>query len=194
MRIEDGFQQRPISLPPAFSGDEPLKALLLRLLPGDVHRFIAADLERFEHRLAGRASCFTLIVLSSQAAELSPALAPLAAIRALASVADSLPATIEPTLVQFNQFGERVDHLHTSEPWRTLKGIAAEEGLVSIAFERQQGEFSRLYAFSKVRPPALRPNLCFHDDRRKLTRTSHQLPRRPTSSAATGSMSAAPSR
>ncbi|GAA5850068.1 hypothetical protein JCM9279_004900 [Rhodotorula babjevae] len=125
MRIEDGFQQRPISLPPAYSHDDPLKALLLRLLPGEIHRNVAADLEHFELRLAGP-------------------------VRALASTADSLPATIEPTVVQFNQFGERVDQLYTSEAWRTLKGVAAEEGLVSIAFERKQGEFSRIYSFAKA--------------------------------------------
>ncbi|GAA5914986.1 hypothetical protein JCM8208_005023 [Rhodotorula glutinis] len=125
MRIEDGFQQPPISLRPPYSGDEPLNALLLRLLPGEVHRVVAADLERFEHRIAGP-------------------------VRALASTADSLPATIEPTVVQFNQFGQRVDHLVTSEAWRTLKGIAAEEGLVSIPFERREGEFSRIYAFAKA--------------------------------------------
>ncbi|GAA5933039.1 hypothetical protein JCM3775_005296 [Rhodotorula graminis] len=125
MRIEEGFQQRPISLPPAYTGDEPLKALLVRLLPGNVHRFVAADLERFEHRIAGP-------------------------VRALANTADSLPATIEPSVVQFNQFGQRVDHLHTSEAWRTLKGIAADEGLVAIPFERREGEFSRVYAFAKA--------------------------------------------
>lgn len=56
MRIEEGFQQRPIALSAPYSGDETLKALLSRLLPADIHRAVAADLERFERRVASGAS------------------------------------------------------------------------------------------------------------------------------------------
>ena len=47
-------------------------------------------------------------------------------------------------------WGRRVDKLVTSEGWRKLHDVAAEEGLVSIAFERKQGQYSRLYQFAKV--------------------------------------------
>jgi len=48
-----------------------------------------------------------------------------------------------------------VDKLNTSEGWKKLHDVAAEEGIVAIAYERKQGEFSRLYQFGKVRqhPP-----------------------------------------
>jgi alkylation response protein AidB-like acyl-CoA dehydrogenase len=40
--------------------------------------------------------------------------------------------------------------LQTSEGWRRLKAIAAQEGLVAISFERQYEEWSRVYAFAKT--------------------------------------------
>ncbi|GAA5820625.1 hypothetical protein JCM3770_003557 [Rhodotorula araucariae] len=125
MRPEQGFQQTRPTLQEPYSADQPFKALLERLLPDDVHRTVAADLERFEHRIAGP-------------------------IRDLAAVADLLPASVEPTVTQFDQWGQRVDTLHTSEAWRALKAIAAEEGLVSIAIERNEGEFSRIFSFAKA--------------------------------------------
>jgi alkylation response protein AidB-like acyl-CoA dehydrogenase len=73
-----------------------------------------------------------------------------AAIRKIASLADTFPSSVEPFLEQYDQWGQRVDRLHTSEGWRTLKGVAAEEGLVSIAQERKEGEFSRLRSFAKA--------------------------------------------
>lgn len=80
-------------------------------------------------------------------------MAPGAAIRELAAVADILPASVEPSVTQFDQWGQRVDKLHTSSSWQRLKGIAADEGLVAIAFERDEGEFSRTRFFAKVRRP-----------------------------------------
>lgn len=38
----------------------------------------------------------------------------------------------------------------THPSWTTLKHIAAEEGLVSIGYERKYAEFSRLYQYAKV--------------------------------------------
>jgi Adaptive response protein AidB N-terminal domain len=49
--------------------------------------------------------------------------------RELAAIAER-PET-EPTLVQYDQWGKRVDKMHTSEGWRALKAIAAEEGSAS---------------------------------------------------------------
>lgn len=56
----------------------------------------------------------------------------------------------EPHLVQYNQWGRRVDELHTSEGWRGIKRIAAEEGMVATAFERREGEYSRLWGLVKT--------------------------------------------
>jgi len=72
------------------------------------------------------------------------------AIRQLASTIDSSPSSVEPTLTQYDQFGRRVDELKTSEGWRELKKVAVEEGMVSIAMERKEGEYSRIRSFAKV--------------------------------------------
>lgn len=56
----------------------------------------------------------------------------------------------EPSLIQYNQWGQRIDTLKTSEGWRGLKKVAAEEGLVAIPYERKEGSFSRTYAFVKT--------------------------------------------
>jgi hypothetical protein len=81
----------------------------------------------------------------------------------------------EPTLVQYDHWGRRVDMLKTSEGWRGLKGVAAAEGCVRNCFccfadtlaannslipsfndrlvadpiEQTYGEYSRLWAFTK---------------------------------------------
>jgi hypothetical protein len=48
------------------------------------------------------------------------------AIRDLASLTDS--PNPRPTLTQYDQWGKRVDILHTSEGWRRLKGRKASSG------------------------------------------------------------------
>ena len=51
----------------------------------------------------------------------------------------------EPRLVQFDEWGRRVDKLITSEGWRQLKGEFAREGVISIPFSRRHGAYSRLH-------------------------------------------------
>jgi len=55
-----------------------------------------------------------------------------------------------PTLVQYDQWGRRIDHLQTSEGWRELKAISQREGLPGIFYERKHNEYSRTYGFAKV--------------------------------------------
>ncbi|KAI0259816.1 hypothetical protein BC834DRAFT_832928 [Gloeopeniophorella convolvens] len=55
-----------------------------------------------------------------------------------------------PTFTQYNQWGQRVDILHTSEGWRGLKAVCQEEGIVAIPYERKHGEYSRIHSFSKI--------------------------------------------
>ncbi|KAI9443099.1 hypothetical protein H4582DRAFT_2072182 [Lactarius indigo] len=55
-----------------------------------------------------------------------------------------------PSLTQYDQWGRRVDILHTSEGWRGLKAICQEEGIVAIPYERKHGEYSRIHAFAKL--------------------------------------------
>lgn len=55
-----------------------------------------------------------------------------------------------PTLVQHNEWGQRIDKLQTSEGWRDLKELSQREGIPGIFYERKYGEHSRVYGFSKV--------------------------------------------
>ncbi|KXN88081.1 Putative acyl-CoA dehydrogenase AidB [Leucoagaricus sp. SymC.cos] len=55
-----------------------------------------------------------------------------------------------PQLVQYDQWGRRVDELQTSEGWRDLKAAAQKEGIPGIFYERKHREFSRIYGFAKV--------------------------------------------
>lgn len=55
-----------------------------------------------------------------------------------------------PHLVQYDQWGRRVDELHTSEGWRDLKAVGQKEGLPGIFYERKYQEHSRSYGFAKM--------------------------------------------
>jgi hypothetical protein len=55
-----------------------------------------------------------------------------------------------PTLLQYDQWGRRIDKLETSEGWRELKAVAQREGLPGIFYERKYNEHSRTYGFAKV--------------------------------------------
>uniref|UniRef100_A0AAQ5Y5M9 Acyl-CoA dehydrogenase AidB n=1 Tax=Amphiprion ocellaris TaxID=80972 RepID=A0AAQ5Y5M9_AMPOC len=55
-----------------------------------------------------------------------------------------------PRLVHFDPWGRRVDHIVTSEAWRRMKDLSAQEGLVAIGYERSFGEWSRVYQMSKL--------------------------------------------
>ncbi|KAM0752883.1 acyl-CoA dehydrogenase/oxidase C-terminal [Meredithblackwellia eburnea MCA 4105] len=123
MHISQGFQQQPIQLPPLWSTDEVLKSLMQRALPEPVYAELDTELTAFQDRLAGP-------------------------IRALGALADGVDA--EPSVTHYDQWGKRVDVLRTSEGWRRLKDVAAEEGLVAATYERKQAEYSRLYSFAKL--------------------------------------------
>ncbi|XP_008280252.1 uncharacterized protein LOC103357459 [Stegastes partitus] len=55
-----------------------------------------------------------------------------------------------PRLVHFDPWGRRVDHIVTSEAWKRMKELSAQEGLVAIGYERAFGEWSRVYQMSKL--------------------------------------------
>ncbi|MBI4512398.1 MAG: acyl-CoA dehydrogenase family protein [Deltaproteobacteria bacterium] len=54
----------------------------------------------------------------------------------------------EPTLTQFAPFGERIDQIELSPLWREAQRVAAERGLVALAYERRNGEHSRVHQFA----------------------------------------------
>jgi hypothetical protein len=55
-----------------------------------------------------------------------------------------------PKLIQYDQWGRRVDELHTSEGWRKLKAVGQQEGIPAIFYERRYREYSRIYGFAKA--------------------------------------------
>jgi alkylation response protein AidB-like acyl-CoA dehydrogenase len=54
----------------------------------------------------------------------------------------------EPVLTQWDAWGNRVDRIEVSPLWREAERIAAEQGLVAIAYERKHGMYSRLHQFA----------------------------------------------
>uniref|UniRef100_A0A087YCN5 Acyl-CoA dehydrogenase family, member 11 n=1 Tax=Poecilia formosa TaxID=48698 RepID=A0A087YCN5_POEFO len=55
-----------------------------------------------------------------------------------------------PRLVHFDPWGRRVDHIVTSEAWKRLKDLSAQEGLVAIGYDKSFGEWRRVYQMSKL--------------------------------------------
>ncbi len=115
------FHQDPPKLENAYSGDEALRALLGRLLPPNVLLSLEPELAHLGARAVSD------IVALGNAAEASP-----------------------PRHVPYDAWGRRVDHVATSDAWRELKRIAAEEGIVSRAYKRELGALSRIDQFARV--------------------------------------------
>jgi alkylation response protein AidB-like acyl-CoA dehydrogenase len=58
--------------------------------------------------------------------------------------------TNEPTLVQWDAWGNRVDHVEVTPLWRRAAQIAAQAGLIAIPYERAHGRYSRIHQFAAV--------------------------------------------
>jgi alkylation response protein AidB-like acyl-CoA dehydrogenase len=114
------FQDAP-ALGNQYLADAALRALLRRALPPDV----LADVEPGLVRLGERA--VTDIRAAGEAAEDQP-----------------------PRHVPYDAWGRRVDRIETSEAWRTLERIAAEEGIVATAYERAHGALSRVHQLARL--------------------------------------------
>ena len=54
----------------------------------------------------------------------------------------------EPTLTQWDAWGNRVDRIEVSPLWKEAERIAAEQGLVATAYERAHGPHSRVHQFA----------------------------------------------
>ena len=67
-------------------------------------------------------------------------------------VAKELPALARqadvevPRLVQFDAWGQRIDQVVTSPAWKYMHGVAAEEGLIAIAYDKENGGEYRFVA------------------------------------------------
>jgi alkylation response protein AidB-like acyl-CoA dehydrogenase len=112
------FTQAPPTLGNQYDEDRALRSLLARLLPAEVLAETEPSLREMGHL----------------SAELYPA-----------QLADRLN---EPTLTQYDAWGNRVDRIELTPLWRTAERIAAEHGVVATAYERAHGRFSRIHQFA----------------------------------------------
>ena len=106
-----------------YNCDEYLPSILKRIIPAEVFGEIEKDLINFGERVVEE------VAPLGQRAQ--------------------LPHNF-PHLYQYDGWGKRIDEIHVCDEWKKLHDISAEEGLVSLAYERKHGEYSRLHQFTKV--------------------------------------------
>lgn len=56
----------------------------------------------------------------------------------------------EPTLVQWDAWGNRVDRIEVTAVWKRAAQVAAAAGLIGIPYERRHGRYSRIHQFASV--------------------------------------------
>ena len=115
------FFQDPPRLGNQYDDDRVLRSYLHRVLPDDVLAQVEPGLRALGARAAGE-------------------------MLALADAAEAEP----PRLVPYDAWGRRVDRIETSEAWRALDRIAAEEGIVATAYERAHGALSRVHQMARL--------------------------------------------
>jgi alkylation response protein AidB-like acyl-CoA dehydrogenase len=84
-------------------------------------------------------------------AAIEPELAELGALAAGPLLAQQqVERTVEPTLVQWDAWGRRVDRIEVTPLWREAAVLAARHGLVATAYERRHGARSRIHQLALV--------------------------------------------
>ncbi len=110
------FQQTPPALGNQYEDDPVLRSYLARVVPADILRDIEQALLEMG-RLAG-GDLYQM------------------------QLADRLN---EPTLTQWDAWGNRIDRIELTPLWRVAERIAAEHGVVATAYDREYGRFSRVH-------------------------------------------------
>lgn len=110
------FQQTPPALGNQYEDDRVLRSYLKRVLPADMLREIASSLNEM-----GRLSGGELYEMQ---------------------LADRLN---EPTLTQWDAWGNRIDKIEVTPLWRLAERLAAEHGVVATAYEQKHGSLSRVH-------------------------------------------------
>ncbi|KAG7088385.1 hypothetical protein E1B28_012386 [Marasmius oreades] len=121
MRVEDGFQPIPYLEQNPYTTDLVISSLLRRLVPEQTLASFEPDLVRFGDEV------ITTIRETGAPHRVTA-----------------------PELVQYDQWGKRIDRLQTSQGWIDLKAAAQREGIPAIFYERKYNEYSRLYGFAKA--------------------------------------------
>jgi acyl-CoA dehydrogenase len=110
------FQQVPPTLGNQYEGDSVLRSYLARAFPADVLREIEPTLVEMG-RLAGGE------LYQMQLAD----------------------RRNEPTLTQWDAWGNRIDRIELTPLWGVAERVAAEHGVVATAYEQKHGRFSRVH-------------------------------------------------
>ena len=116
-----GFFQSPPQISNQLYDDVALQRVLGLFLPSSVRESITPELSTFGEKV------------------LSP--------EVLHWVADA--EKNPPYLRTWDTWGKRRDELITSEGWRNLQDLGIKEGMVSIGYENQHSEYSRVHYFAK---------------------------------------------
>ncbi|CBQ67513.1 conserved hypothetical protein [Sporisorium reilianum SRZ2] len=137
MRAEEGFQFERFRVASPWSEDPALRLTILRLFSTGKHALSTSEIERLFDSLASFGN-----KVEGEYAD-------------IAATLDS--PQHEPTLVQYDAWGQRVDKLVTGEGWKRLKGVCAEEAIVAESYPRNEakngggrdkiGQHARLFAF-----------------------------------------------
>src|SRR5215217_2820473 len=110
------FEQAPPALGNQYDDDRVLRSYLSRVLPPDVFIRIQESLSEMGDLAGGELYALQL--------------------------ADRLN---EPTLTQWDAWGNRIDKIELTPLWRVAERIAAEHGVVSTAYEQKHGSLSRVH-------------------------------------------------
>lgn len=110
------FRQPPPSLGNQYEDDRCLRSYLARALPPEMLEKIEPSLTEMGELAGGRLYRLQL--------------------------ADRLN---EPLLTQWDAWGNRIDQIELTPLWRVAERLAAEHGIVATAYERKDGQFSRVH-------------------------------------------------
>ena len=110
------FHQSPPSLGNQYEDDRVLRSYVARVLPGDMLHAVEGSLAEMGRLAGGELYEFQL--------------------------ADRLN---EPTLTQWDAWGNRIDKIELTPLWRLAERIAAEHGVVATAYEQKHGSLSRVH-------------------------------------------------
>lgn len=139
MRAEEGFQFERFRVASPWSSDPALRLTILRLFSSGRHALRTAEIQRLFDKLTDYAN-----KVQGEYAD-------------IAATLDTQQH--EPTLVQYDAWGQRVDKLVTGEGWKRLKGVAAQDAIVAESYSRPEatsgggrarlGQHARLFAFTR---------------------------------------------